>query len=311
MTLSPVLRAVHVRRTPEDAFAIFTGRIAAWWPLLTHGLFGERSGGVAFVDGRLVERSLDGEEVLWGSVTSWEPGTRLALTWHPGRDEGPTTSVEVVFVPDEDGTRVELTHAGWDVFGADAVAARRAYTGPNSWGWVLEHFADTAERAVDGAQTVTDTAALRTAYEAFFTEALAGGFRSPPDGEWSAAQVVAHVAVNDDGLAGVCRALVVEKPVSFDNALPNDPTVLDVLVRSHDGDLAALVATGRQRADEVCLLLERLSPEQLATEVPCRLADHGEVVADGPMGWGRLAVTVQASRHLPAHTDQLRALRGA
>jgi len=43
--------------------------------------------------------------------------------------------------------------------------------------------------------------------------------------------------------------------------------------------------------------------------VPCRLVDHGEVMVDGPMEWGRLAVTVQASRHLPGHTDQLRALR--
>jgi len=43
--------------------------------------------------------------------------------------------------------------------------------------------------------------------------------------------------------------------------------------------------------------------------VPCRLVDHGEVVLDEPMQWGRIAVTVQAGRHLPAHTDQLRSLR--
>ncbi len=309
MTLSPVLRAVHVRRTPTDAFEIFTRRIGAWWPLLSHGLFGERSGGLAFAGDRLVERSLEGEEVLWGTVTAWEPGRRLALTWHPGRDDGPATAVEVVFTADDDGTRVELTHRGWDVFGADALAARRTYCGPNAWGWVLEHFADVADRQADGPETVTDTAALRAAYATFFAEALAGGFGPPPAGEWSHLQVVAHVAVNDDGIAAVSRGIVQRLETRFDNALPNDLATLDVLVKAHDGDLAALVATARQRAQEVVLLLERLGPEQLETRVPCRLVDHGEVVLDESMEWGRIAVTVQAGRHLPAHTDQLRSLR--
>ena len=307
--MTPVLRAVHVRRTPDDAFALFTGRIGAWWPLETHGLFHERSGGVAFDGGRLVERALDGQESVWGEVTAWEPGRRLAFTWHPGGDPARATAVEVLFVAVADGTRVELTHAGWEALGAAAVGSRRSYAGPNAWGWVLEHFADTVERRLDGPDGLPDTGPLRAAYEAFFAEALAGGFGAPPAGEWSAPQVVAHVAVNDDGLARVCRALVADGSPSFDNAVPNDVRVLDALVAAHDGDLDALVATARRRADEVCLLLDRLDEAVLAREVPCHLVDGAEVMVDGPVPWGRLAVGVQAARHLPAHADQLRALR--
>ena len=54
----------------------------------------------------------------------------------------------------------------------------------------------------------------------------------------------------------------------------------------------------------------RLDPDQLATAVPCRLFHDGELVLDGPMPWGRLAADTQASVHLPAHTGQLRDLRG-
>ena len=307
--MTPVLRAVHVRRSPDEAFALFTGRIGAWWPLETHGMFQERSGGVAFEGGRLVERALDGEVQVWGEVTAWEPGRRLAFTWHPGGSPGRATAVEVLFLPVDGGTRVELAHAGWERLGTDAVPARRSYAGPNAWGWVLEHFADTVERRLDGPAGLPDTGPLRAAYETFFTEALAGGFGPPPAGGWSAAQVVAHVALNDDGLARVTRALLVDREPSFDNALPNDAAALDALVTAHDGDLAALVATGRRRADEVCLLLDRLDAAALAREVPCHLADGREVMVDGPVGWGPLAVCVQAARHLPAHTDQLRALR--
>jgi DNA-binding IclR family transcriptional regulator len=49
-------------------------------------------------------------------------------------------------------------------------------------------------------------------------------------------------------------------------------------------------------------LLSRLSPEQAQTLVDCRLTDHGEVMLADAVPWGRLALGVQAERHLPAHT---------
>ena len=66
---APVVRAAHVRRTPDEAFALFTDEVGAWWPLTTHGLHGS-AGSLAFADGALVERSLEGDEVVWAEVTA-------------------------------------------------------------------------------------------------------------------------------------------------------------------------------------------------------------------------------------------------
>lgn len=303
MTVPPVLRAAHVRRSPAEAFRLFTEHIGAWWPLPTHGLHGDRAGGLSFVGGRLVERALTGETTVWAEVEAWEPGVRLALAWHPGRADGPASRVEVTFAGDADGTRVELVHHGWERFGEAAAAARAGYSGSGTWGGVLDDFADVADRDV----VAPDLAALAAAYDAFYDEAAAGGFGDPVPGEWTAAQVVAHVAVNDDGMAAVCRALVHGRAVTFDNAPSNDPAVLAAHVAG--ADLAALVAVGRSRAETLRLLLGRLDEAQLATEVPCHLIDGATVVLDGPVPWGRLAVDTQASFHLPLHTAQLRSLR--
>jgi uncharacterized protein YndB with AHSA1/START domain len=120
--LAPVVRAVHVRKPAEEAFRIFTERIGDWWPLQRHGLYAEATAGVRFADGRVVERSTAGEDGVWAEVTDWDPPRRLALSWHPGTDPAVATVVEVDFEPDEDGTRVVLTHSGWEVLGERAEA---------------------------------------------------------------------------------------------------------------------------------------------------------------------------------------------
>jgi uncharacterized protein YndB with AHSA1/START domain len=133
----PVLAAVHVRRSPEVAFRVFTERIGEWWPLLSHGVYGKQAAGLGFVDGKLVERSADGETTVWGEVAEWDPPRRVAFTWHPGRDDGVHTLVEVDFRADEDGTRVELVHTGWEIYGDEAAKRRAAYTAPDAWTLVL------------------------------------------------------------------------------------------------------------------------------------------------------------------------------
>ena len=306
MTIAPVLRAAHVRQAPAEAFRLFTDRIGAWWPLPTHGLFGARAGGVSFEDGALVERSVTGGRTVWAEVLAWEPPDRLVLAWHPGRSDGPRSEVEVRFHPDEHGTRVELVHRGWEAFGEDgaAASARGSYEGPTAWGFVLDHFADVADRVVHTA----DLEALAGAYDAFFAEAAAGAFGPPADGEWNAAQVVAHVALNDDAMAAVCRSLIHGAAPAFGNEPCQDRGALDAVVASAGGSLAGVVGVAHERAETVRLLLGRLDDDQLATEVPCRLLDHGAVVLDAPMAWRKLAVDTQAGFHLPLHTEQLRAL---
>lgn len=308
----PILRTAMVARPVEEAFAVFTDEIGAWWPLPTHSVFQARAGGVHFVDGRLVERSTDGRETTWAEVLAWEPPDRLVLAWHPGSDGGPAGRVEVTFAQEKGGTRVDLRHDGWEAFGEDALRRRRSYTGPSAWGHVLDHFADGAEPRFDGA----DLASLEAAYEAYFAEAGSGvdaggdgtGFGRPADGGWTAEQVVAHVALNDLALTAVAHALIHRGEPEFENHTCQVPETLDGLVAAC-GDLAGLIAFGRRCATQAVAAARRLDEDQRAREVACRFEHDGEVVMEGPMPWGRVAIEIQATRHLPAHVEQLSELR--
>lgn len=303
-TPPPVVRATWVPRTPDDAFRIFTEQIGAWWPLPTHGIFGDESGSVVFDGDRVVERSISGDESVWAEVRVWEPPARLVLHWHPGREHDDASEVEIHFHADADGTRVVLEHRGWEAFGADAVGRRRSYVGPNAWGYTLDHFADGAESSVDRA----DLEALESAYASFFAEAENDGFGAPPAGEWTADEVLAHVALNDLAMIGVCQAIVHGRTITFANERCQDPVVLR---RWSDaaGDRAGLIDRGRATSRQVIAALARLTPEQLATEVHCHLLHAGAVMLDAPRPWGDVAIETQTEMHLPAHVGQLRDLR--
>ena len=146
-------------------------------------------------------------------------------------------------------------------------------------------------------------------YDTFFAEALRGGFGAPPPGEWDAARVVAHVALSDLAMTAVAQALVHGRTdLEFTNVVCQDPSVLTAFV-DETGDLAALVARGREIAATTTAAVQRLGADQLATPVHCRLLHDGEVALDATLPWGSLAVDTQASRHLTAHTGQLRDLR--
>ena len=67
------------------------------------------------VGGRIYERDAQGVEHDWGVVTAWEPPSRLAYTWHLGRDPDEATDVEIRFLAAGAGTtRVEIEHTGWE-----------------------------------------------------------------------------------------------------------------------------------------------------------------------------------------------------
>ncbi len=307
--VAPVLRSAHVRRPVEEAFEVFTAQLGAWWPLPTHSALGESSAGVAFEAGRLVERGVDGTELVWGEVLVWDPPHRLVMSWHPGRAPGATgeaSEVEVRFLDQgADGTRVELEHRGWEHFGDSALLKRRGYVGPGAWGTVLEHFADVAETRADG----VDLGVLEVAYADFFAEAERGGFGPAQAGEWGADEVLAHVALNDLAMVRVAHRLVHrEEDLLFENVLCQDPALLAAEV-SRCADLAERVARGRAVAAVAMAAVARLDEEQRSALVHCRLRHDGEVVLDAPLPWGQLAIDAQAARHLPAHLGQLGDLR--
>ena len=59
-----------------------------------------------------MERAPGKATSVWGTVTNWEPGRRVAFTWHPGNDVEQATHVEVSFTGTDQGTRVELAQRG-------------------------------------------------------------------------------------------------------------------------------------------------------------------------------------------------------
>lgn len=301
----PVVRSAWVGRSPDEAFAVFTEEIGAWWPLPTHGVFGDESGGVSFRDGQLIETATDGREVTWGDVREWEPPTRLVVSWHPGGDSGVASEVEVTFEGDGSGTRVVLEHRGWEAFGEAARERRRRVVGPNAWGYVLDHFADGAEPV--GA---ADLSRLEAAYDAFFAEAERGEFGAPANGEWGVDEVIAHLSLNDVAMANVCQGLVHERTRRFTNEVCQDPAVLASYIAAC-GDRTELLARGRRSAARFVATLRRLSTDQLDSMVECRLLSDGEVMLDGARPWGVIAVEIQSGMHLPAHTAQLADLRSA
>jgi hypothetical protein len=110
-------------------------------------------------------------------------------------------------------------------------------------------------------------------------------------------------------LAAVARARVARRAAELDNEAVNDLAVLDAFVQEHDGDVARMVTAARAASATLLALLTRLDEEQLATPVPSRLRDHGQIMVDAEVPLSRLLLVVQPRNHLPAHTEQLRALR--
>jgi len=93
------------------------------------------------IDGRLEERWADGTAHHWGRITVWDPPSRLAFWWRPTLDTTrEPTQVEVELTAVDGGTRVVLTHTGWEALGAHAAASRAGYV--DGWPAVLDRFVE-------------------------------------------------------------------------------------------------------------------------------------------------------------------------
>ena len=140
--LAPIVVDVVVPCPPDRAFDYFTRDIGRWWPLATHSLGEADAADVRFeprVGGRLVETLRDGGEHVWGEVTAWRPGSQVAFSWHLGRDPSTAQCVDVQFAPTPGGTRVTLTHGGWERLPEGGETMRERYA--NGWkGVFVERF---------------------------------------------------------------------------------------------------------------------------------------------------------------------------
>ena len=140
--LPPIRRNVTVSWDQAAAFRRFTEQFAGWWPFRTHSIGGKcvkrlvfecRAGGLIF------EEHVDGRRFQWGRVLEFDAPRRVKFTWHPSRDAATAQEVELSFVPDGNGTRVELVSDKWENWGKHAERARRGYD--MGWGYVLNIWA--------------------------------------------------------------------------------------------------------------------------------------------------------------------------
>jgi uncharacterized protein YndB with AHSA1/START domain len=141
-----VRSSVTVPLAPAEAFRLFADQMASWWPLATHSVYQSEATGIVIeprVGGRVYETTDDGRTSDWGVISAWQPGERLAMSWHPGNEPGLATQVDIHFVAAaEGGTTVDLVHTGWEVRGADAPKIAAGYD--DGWKFVLGRYAAAA-----------------------------------------------------------------------------------------------------------------------------------------------------------------------
>jgi hypothetical protein len=141
-----VERSVVVRCSVDDAFALWTGRMSTWWPILSHSFGKETAVDVSVepkVGGEIVETIADGDTRSWGTIVEWDPPRRLRHTWHLGFTPDQATDVDVRFDAEADGrTRVTVIQTGFERLGAAAELRRDG--NERGWASVMPHFAATA-----------------------------------------------------------------------------------------------------------------------------------------------------------------------
>src|SRR4029077_1643054 len=120
-----VRKVMSVQAPVAVAWRVFTEKMGTWWPLASYKI-GEAAavGPVSerHVGARWYERGDDGSTCDWGRVLTWEPPSRLVLSWDITADwqfdPSLQTEIEVRFLTEGDaGTRVEFEHRRLDRYG--------------------------------------------------------------------------------------------------------------------------------------------------------------------------------------------------
>jgi uncharacterized protein YndB with AHSA1/START domain len=102
-------RVIALRCPPDRAFRVFTQQTDLWWPRGHRRTADARMVLEGFVDGRLMERTADGEEWVLGRVVAHDPPVRLAFHWFPGSPAAPT-EVDVGFSATVAGSEIRVVH---------------------------------------------------------------------------------------------------------------------------------------------------------------------------------------------------------
>lgn len=150
-----VRKVVSVHAPLMVAWQVFTEQMGTWWPLAVYKIGKAKAVDAVIeprVGGRWYERGDDETTCDWGRVLSWEPPSRLVLSWDISADWQPDpdlkTEIEVRFIAEgKDATRVELEHRKLDRYGARRDEMRRIFETEGDWGRLLQMFADRAAAA--------------------------------------------------------------------------------------------------------------------------------------------------------------------
>ena len=111
----------------EIAFRAFTEEIDLWWRRGLRYRVARADRGILHLEprvgGRLFESiaTESGTRVVeTGTITSWEPPTRIVFTWRAVNfAPSEKTEVEVTFAPSASGTLVTVRHRGWSAIRPD------------------------------------------------------------------------------------------------------------------------------------------------------------------------------------------------
>ena len=152
VTIAPVRKSIRVSADPARAFDVFTSGLGRWWPR-DKGI-GKLPMKAAMMEtrlgGRWYEVAEDGSETNVGKIIAWDPPRRFVMTWDINSQWKPDTTVssevEVQFIADGDGTRVELEHRKFERMGAEGGASMREHV-DSGWPGMLERFKREAETA--------------------------------------------------------------------------------------------------------------------------------------------------------------------
>jgi uncharacterized protein YndB with AHSA1/START domain len=146
-TTLAIRKSVTVRVPVDTAFDVFTAELGSWWPLASKSVSQEDAETVVVepgVGGRVYERARSGERHTWGEVLVWEPPSRFAFSWHPGRAADTAQEVDVRFTAEGETTRVDLEHRGWEsLVGRDGEIPSHFDSG---WNEALASYVALAER---------------------------------------------------------------------------------------------------------------------------------------------------------------------
>jgi uncharacterized protein YndB with AHSA1/START domain len=137
----PIVKTIIVPVPTARAFEVFTRYISRWWPGQAHSVSANQGAKPQDIvleqkpGGAIYEIQPDGVRSDWGVVQNWTPPDGFSMTWHPGSAAEKATLVTLEFLAVESGTKVTLTHSGWETLGEAASETAQGYD--SGWDYVL------------------------------------------------------------------------------------------------------------------------------------------------------------------------------